>query len=231
MSDEAKVIGLDPPPDKPIAEYAPRERLGVLLTRYRTNAKKTVSEAAEHIGTTEHVLTEVERHVITLNAGQLQGLAGFYGVRFEPLLDAARDWHKAVWEAGGRRGGIQLETITTETISLRQAEHELELELIHAADELAFCANVSREMSIKAEQAALRVRELLASRGIEVPGIEPLEGPEIVTCSGPKHTTPRELRRGKDFVLAFKPDGEVEPFYFCSKVCADAWAHGKQRKE
>ena len=104
MSDEAKVIGLDPPADKPIAEYAPRERLGILLLRYRTNAKKTVAESADHIGTTEHVLTEVERHVLTLNAGQLQGLAGLYGVRFEPLLDAAHP------NANGGAGADNLES-------------------------------------------------------------------------------------------------------------------------
>jgi transcriptional regulator with XRE-family HTH domain len=231
MSEEAKVIGLDPPATKPIAEYAPRERLGVLLVRYRTAAGKSVSEAAEHLSITDHMLEEVERHALTLSAAQLQSLAAFYVVRFDLLLDAARDWHKAVWEEQGKKGGVQLSSMTTETASLRQQENELELELIYAADELVFAANVARETSIRAEQAALRVRELLAKRGIEVPGLEPIDGPPIVFCSGPKHVAAaREMKRGRDFVIVFKADGDAETFYFCSRGCAEAWTRAREEK-
>jgi len=101
------------------------------------------------------------------------------------------------------------------------------LELIKAADELVFAANVARETAIRAEQVALRARELLASRGVEVPGVEPLDGPAEVECAGPAHASPKKLTRGRDFVLAYKSDGAEEPFYFCSQACGDAWAKGK----
>jgi transcriptional regulator with XRE-family HTH domain len=221
---EAKVVDF-PGNETPIAEVPARERLGTLLARYRVAATKTMLETAEHLGLTEHALGEVERGLGTLSAGQLQAIASFLGVRYEPLLDAARDFHQAIWKDGGNKGGVQLSEMSTETLSLRQSEHELELELIKASDELIFVANVLRESSIRAEQAALRARELLAARGVEVPGVEPLEGPEEVECAGPAHTTPKKLTRGRDFVLAYTSDGDDDdPFYFCSKVCANAWA-------
>jgi len=223
MTDEMKVVDLTGA-TKPIAEHPARERLGTLVARYRNAAGKTTGEVAEHLGVTELVIAEVERFGITLSAGQLQNLAVYLNVRYEPLLDAARDWHKAIWEEGGKKGGVQLASMTTETMSLRQAEHELELELIKASDELVFVSNVLRETSIRAEQAALRVRELLAARGVEVPGVEPLDGPLEVECSGPVHATPKKLVRGRDFVLARHSDSDEPAFYFCSQSCASSWS-------
>jgi len=215
---------------RPIAEIPLRERLGVLLTRYRLAAGLTVSETAERLGVTETILTEVELHQLTLPAGQLQSLAAFFGVRYEPLLDAARDYHRAIWEDSGQTGGVQLESVTTSTRSLgRQPEHALELELIQCSDELVFLANVCREAAIKAEAVAMRARELLASRGVEVPGVEPIEGPTEVECFGPKHRlAPKKLVRGRDLVVVYQSDGEP-PSYFCSQKCGNEWAAQRRR--
>lgn len=229
MNEEANVVQMQQTGERAIAEYPPNERLGRLITRYRVAANKTLPETAEHLGVADTILGEVEHHMLALSAGMLQSLASYLGVRYEPLLDAARDWHKAAWDKDGKKGGVQLATMTTETMSLRQKEHELELELIAASDELVFLSNVMRESAIKAERTALRVREMLANRGVEVPGVEPLDGPEEVECSGPAHSTPKKLTRGKDFVLAYKSDGAEDPFYFCSKTCADAWANRESK--
>ena len=226
MADEIKVVDLRET-SRPIAEHPPRERLGTLVTRYRNAAGKTPEDVAEHLGVTEFVLSEVERFGLTLSAGQLQSLAAYLKIRYEPLLDAARDWHRAIWEESGKKGGVQLSGMTTETASLRQTEHELELELIKAADELVFASNVMREASIRAEQAALRARELLAAGGVEVPGVEPLDGPLEVECSGPDHRLSKKLLRGRDFVLTYKGDGDESPCYFCSQSCATAWSNSR----
>ena len=229
MTDESNVVELDQDgASRPIAEYPKGERLGVLVARYRIAAAKTQAEAAEHLGVTLEVMAQIECGMMTLSAGQLQDLAAWTGVRFEPLLEAAQDWHAAKWAEGGKTGGVQLAEMTTETMSLRQAEHELELALIKTADELVFAANVARETAIRAEGVALQARELLAARGVEVPGIDPMEGEVDVECSGPMHTNPKKLTRGKDFVLAYQGDGDGDvPFYFCSQTCAEAWSQGR----
>jgi transcriptional regulator with XRE-family HTH domain len=215
------------PEQKPIAETPPRERLGILVARYRTAATKTVEETAANLGVSEHALAEVERHQGTLSAGQLQAMAAFLSVRYEPLLDAARDWHRAVW-AADKAPGVQLESMTTAIRSLagaREAENELELELIKCSDELVFLSNVMREASIKAEVVAVRTRELLAMRGVEVPGVEPIDGQAEVECEGPRHKgNPHKLIRGRDLVIVYKSDGDEPPHYFCSQKCGLQWA-------
>lgn len=212
----------------PIATVPPRERLGTLMARYRNAAAMTVTGLAGRLGTTEGVLAEVERFQITLPAGTLQAAAAAMGVRYEPLLDAARDWHRAIWEGDGKGQGVQLESMTTATRPLgREPENALELELIRCSDELVFLSNICREAAIKAEMAATLARELLAGRGVEVPGVELLDGPPVVACEGPRHLGhPRELRRGTDLVIVFQSDGgdDSDKHYFCSRRCGQEWA-------
>jgi len=228
---EAEIHQVEFSGSPPIATVQPRERLGVLIVRYRTAAGLTVGDLAERLGVSESVLADVERHQLTLSAGALQLAAAAMGVRYEPLLDAARDWHRAVWEGNGSSGGVQLESMTTSTRPLgrdREAENALELELIQCSDELVFLSNVLREAAIKAERGAERARELLASRGVEAPGVEPLDGPAEVVCEGPRHevaATPRKMVRGRDLVIAYQSDGGPDgAHYFCSHRCGQEWA-------
>ena len=224
-----KVVGLQPPPEKPIAEIEPRYRLGIMIRRFRVNAGKGLTETAEHLELSPVVFGEVERGMATLPAGKLQELAAYLKVRYEPLLDAARDWHNAIWEEQDKEGGVKLAEMTTQTASLRshdvEAESAMELALIKAADELVFMANVAREISIRAENTAVEVRALLERRGVTVPEDDALDGPEEVICAGPRHhqRLPVRLHRGKDFVLAFQPEDGGDPVYFCSKRCGDEW--------
>lgn len=223
------VVGLQQPPEKPIAEIEPRYRLGIMIRRFRVNAGKGLTETAEHLEMSKVVLGEVERGMATMAAGKLQELARYLNVRYDPLLEAARDWHNAVWEEQDKEGGVQLAEMTTQTASLRshdvEAESAMELALIKAADELVFMANVAREISIRAENTAMEVRSLLERRGIFAPEDDALDGPEEVVCAGPRHheRLPVRLRRGKDFVLAFQPEDGGDPVYFCSKRCGDEW--------
>ena len=220
----------------PISQMEPRKRLGELLRRHRASAGKSLHDVAEHLDLSEVVLGEVENGMATLPAGKLQELAGYLKVRYDPLLEAARDWHNAVWQEQNKGGGVRLAEMTTKTTSLRShdvaAESALELDLIKAADELVFLANVCRETSIRAERTAVEVRELLERRGISLPQDDALEGPEVVVCAGPRHhkKLPVRLHRGKDFVLAFQPKDGAEPVYFCSRRCGDEWREMKAKE-
>lgn len=224
------VVGLPNNPDNaPISDIEPRQRLGTLIRRFRNNAGKSLRELAEHLDVSEFVLDEVEKGILVLGAAQLQEVAGFLAVRYDPLLEAARDWHAAVWSEEDKKGGVQLSEMTTRTASLYsgdgRSESALELALIKTADELAFLANVSRETSIRAEQEAVKARELLERRGISLPQDEAIDGPETVVCAGPRHSEklPVRLRRGKDFVLTFQPEDGGDVFYFCCRRCGDEW--------
>lgn len=229
---EAEIHRLANTGSPPIATIPPRERLGVLVARYRTAAGMTTTDLAERLGVSEAILLDVERHQLTLSAGMLQSAAAAMGVRYEPLLDAARDWHRAVWAESGQSHGVQLESMTTSTRPLgsreREPENALELELIQCSDELVFLGNVMREASIKAEAAAIRARELLATRGVEVPGVEPLDGPTEVVCEGPRHgTAVRHMVRGRDLVIVYQSDGGGDQHYFCSHRCGQEWANSR----
>jgi len=229
---EAEIHQLTSTGSPPIATIPTRERLGVLMVRYRTAAGMTSADLAERLGVSEAIVLDVERHQLTMSAGMLQSAAAAMGVRYEPLLDAARDWHRAVWEKSGRANGVQLESMTTSTRPLggreRESENALELELIQCSDELVFLSNVMREASIKAEAAAVRSRELLAARGVEVPGVEPLDGPAEVVCEGPQHgVNARRMVRGRDLVIVYQSDGGGDRHYFCSHRCGQEWANSR----
>jgi len=231
-----KLVGLpSQSDDTPIADIPPRQRLGTLIRRYRVNAEKGLRETAEFLDVSPILLGEVERGLAILQAGRLQELAGFLKVRYEPLLEAARVWHQAIWNEQ-QKAGVQLTDMKTDTASVRPrdvaAESEMELALIQAADELVFMANITREVSIRAERTALEVRQLLERRGVLMPEPPPLEGPETVECAGPSHSEklPVRLRRGKDFVLAFVPKDGGNTVYFCSKRCGDEWRATKAKE-
>lgn len=214
--------------NKPIAEIEHKLRLGTLIRRYRVQSGKSLRDVSDVLDITPTVLGEVERGLAVLQAGKLQDLARYLDVRYEPLLDATRDWHGAVWNDEDDGKGVVLSDMKMATRTmhpLRADESELELELIRTADELVFLSNVSREISIRAERAAVNARELLEKRGMMIPEPPPIEGPEEVQCAGPSHheKLPVRLRRGKDFVLAFVPEDGGETVYFCSKRCGDEW--------
>jgi transcriptional regulator with XRE-family HTH domain len=208
--------------------------LGTLIRRYRVNASKSLREIADHMEMSAVMFGEVERGLGILQAGQLQEVAAFLNVRYEPLLEAARDWHKALWDEKEQKG-VQLTDMTTKTTPLRDgaAESELELALMNTADELVFLSNMTREISIRAERIALEARGLLERRGVMIPEPPPVEGPEEVQCAGPSHPEklPVRLQRGKDFVLAFVPEDGGEQVYFCSKRCGDEWRAQKAQQD
>lgn len=216
--------------EKPIDEVEPRQRLGTLLRRYRAQASPPIElgELAEHLGVPQVNLGEVERGLASLKAEQLQKAADYLKVRYAPLLEAARDWNRAVFEERGR-GGVELTETTVTERALHGGEEMLERELIRAADDLAFVENVARELMVKAGKAARRARALLYERGVPVP-----DAPEEVwvECSGPAHDykgedgwQPHKMRLGVDFVLSYQEparEGEERPLkvYFCSDDCA-----------
>lgn len=209
----------------PIEEIEPRLRLGHLIRRHLDTSFKSVSWLAEAIEVPESALNDVMRGMSTLKAEKLKAVADALGMRYDPFLLAARDWNRAVFEEQGR-GGVQLSEVTVTERALRGGEELLERELIRAADELAFVANVARETAIRAERAALRARACLRERGVPIPEPPP---EQTVMCSGPRHDDPHgdgiirpAMRLGRDFVISYEVPGEGnEPkLYFCSEECA-----------
>lgn len=208
--------------DTPPAEMPPKERLGRLIRRYRVAAGKGLNEVASHLNLSNVVLGEVERGLASLQAAQLQELAAFLDVRYEPLLNAARDWNRAVWEGQGK-GGVRLVDTKAREGHLREEEGALEAELIEASDKLVFLSNVLYEAARGAEEAAEKARDLLRARGVKLASDEVRE----VQCAGPLHgDQPLTLRPPRDTVIHYRSE-EGEDFYFCSKTCAGAWAEEK----
>lgn len=194
---------------------SPKHKLGSMLNRYRCNAGLSLEDAAEKIGISPVNLAEVEAGNATMKAEFLQKAAEVYGVLYEPILEAARDWNRAVFADGG---GVELSEPEMIEGSVRTEVEEMERELIRCADELAFLANVHREAYVKAMKASERTRALLRERGVPIP-----ESPhgEIVDCSGPNHPhAVGKLRLGVDYVLKFVPEDGGPNLYFCSDTCA-----------
>lgn len=194
----------------------PKLRLGNLLKNAREGAEFPIAQAASHIDVPVVNLREVEAGRATLKADHLQSLADMYGVRYQPILEAARDWNKAIFDKHGHNG-VTLEEPDLIEGEIRDSERQLEDELIRAADDLAFCANVARELYAKTQRAALRARELLSERGVPVPDAPESE---VVQCSGPNHDPRFPIRLGVDFALSHTPDEDSETIYFCSDECA-----------
>lgn len=228
-NNESELSGRFEDNQQPIEEIEPKLRLGRLIRRYRLAAEKSLRDLAQHLGVPEVAMGEVERGLAMLKAEQLQAIAEHLKVRYEPLLMAARDWNRAVFETHGH-GGVQLSETTVTERALHGGEEMLERELIRCHDDLVFVANVSRELSIKAEKAARRARSLLAERGVPIPGIES----SVVQCSGPAHEwKPHMMRLGIDFVLSYQEppteDGALsDKIFFCSEDCANEYrvVHG-----
>lgn len=226
---EESESNLLPGPDvKPFEEIEPRLRLGAMIRRYRVQAGMSLGGLAEKLDMPKVNLSEVERGLASLKAEKLKQVAEALRVLYEPLLIAARDWNRAVFEERGQ-GGVELTDTTVTERALHGGEELLERELIRCADDLSFVANVARELSIKAEKAAYRARALLAERGVPIP--EPPEY-QVVECAGPGHDydgteswKPHQMRLGVDMVLTYQPPYEEgqeppRPVYFCSESCA-----------
>lgn len=208
------------PDDQPVAEMEPKQRLGVLLRRYRHAADKSLEETAKHLNTSPITLGEVEKGLAALTAAQLQELAAYLKVRYEPLLEAAKDWSRAIWDKTGKEA-VKLESIEATETSLHGGETALEAELIVACDELTFVSNVMREGAVRAEAAARKIRGLLRARGMMIAADEEVK---VVNCDGPIHADPKRLRIGRDFAIRFEPEDDGEGLrYFCSQECADTW--------
>lgn len=194
---------------------SPKHKLGSMLNRYRTNAGMSLEDAAAKIGVTPLNLAEVEAGNATMKAELLQKAAEVYGVLYEPILEAARDWNNAVFATGG---GVELSEPEMSEGAIRTDVEEMERELIRCADDLAFLANVLRESYVKAMKSSERARTLLRERGVPIP--ESPQG-EIVDCSGPNHPhAVGSIRLGIDYVLKFVPEDGSPNLYFCSDVCA-----------
>ena len=209
----------------PLEEIEPKMRLGTLVRRYRIAARKTTAEVAEHLCVLETMVVDLERGMVSMQAEQLQSLAAFLGVLFEPFLYAARDWNRAVFADSGTEV-VKLTDMEITERALKGGEELLERALIQAADDLAFLANVLREAAVRAGQSWRTARALLAERGVPVPKVDPSQ---TVYCSGPKHEDELcELEVGFDQVFTMNrgmgPDGKPLPkVYFCSSECAEAY--------
>lgn len=136
-----------PETNKPIIEIPAAERLGTLVKRYRLNAKKSVQETATFMELTPAVIENVEAFRAPMSADQLQELAVFLNVRFEPLLDAASDFHRAIWQKQGRTSGVQLAEMTSKVSSVGENAIDLEQVAVDVVWEAARTTQLMREIA------------------------------------------------------------------------------------
>lgn len=210
------------PNQTPIQEVPERHQLGTLVQRYRINKGMTIKELSAAVDIDTEVLEKVEAFEVPLSAQKLQDAAAALGVRWEPLLEASRSFHRAVWREQGNDGGVQLSEQESQVKSLREPLNaEAEHALIRAADEMLFLHNVLRESSERALQNAMQTRKVLSDHGIidkDAP-LEMLEDPKV-SCTN----CGSELNRNTMNIIGYVPDGGGDKLYFCNQECASTWS-------
>ena len=142
-----EVVNMPEPDNRPILEIPSGERLGTLVKRYRVNAKKTISEVAAHMEVAPNVIENVEMFRAPMSADQLQEMALFLGVRFEPFLDASRDFHRAIWQKQNAGDGLQLAEMSSKVGSVGENVVDLEQASVDLIWEAARTTALLREMA------------------------------------------------------------------------------------
>lgn len=88
-------------PEVPVDQVPARHRLGLLIRRARVRAEKSLKEVAEIVGVSLVQLGEVERGLIPIGTEHLRAIADLTRADYDELVQAARDFHTAVWEKPG----------------------------------------------------------------------------------------------------------------------------------
>lgn len=225
MSDDPKVVNIEPK-ERPLDELPEKERLGTQIKRLRLRAKCSVKALADSTNIPEELLESVERFDVPLDANQLQSLATALDVQWHPLLDLARDYHRAIWkQQNGGQQGVQLAEMDAQVGSVAgPLDKEAEAVLVKAADDLLFLSNVAREAADKALTSAMQVRAMLADRGV-IPKDAPLElldNPKV-QCAACDVV----LDRNREATVRFEPAEGGEPMYFGSRACGDRFLAGE----
>lgn len=169
----AEVVNMPEPDNRPILEIPSGERLGTLVKRYRVHAKKTISDVAVHLEVAPGVIDNVEHFRSPMNADQLQELALFFNVRFEPLLDASRDFHRSIWQkANGDGGGFQLSEMDSKIGSVGENVIDLEQVSVDVVWEVARSTAAIREVArnLSGSQEHTLLAQTLLARGDELLG-------------------------------------------------------------
>jgi transcriptional regulator with XRE-family HTH domain len=169
----AEILTIPKSEHRPIAEIPAIERLGTLVKRFRLNAKKTVEETAARLEISDVAFRAVETFAAPLSVDQLRELTAFLNVRFEPFLDAARDFHRGIWEKQGRTDGVQLSEMTSKVASVSDGVVELEQTAVDVVYQTAGTAALMRETArvllTKADELlgqTKRLQDLLVDRGV-----------------------------------------------------------------
>lgn len=192
-------------------EAAPdRMRLASMLSEARSKTGLGLADAAKSIGVTEQWLRDVEAGWGVLASAELKDACAMLDLSYEEALEAAQGWNKSIWEAPGKK--LRLEPVSAEARALKDPDaNDLQREVIRLADDLAFVANVARELSVRAEKAALRARETLSMSGVPVPVDDDPVATHCVACG-------ERLFLGRDLVVSLNGSHA-----FCNADCGNRW--------
>jgi hypothetical protein len=115
-------------PERPISELPPGRRLGALFRRQRLGANRSLRETAEALDPTidSHVvLGQIERGVRPATSDQIQAFCDYIGHGTEVFFEAARDYHRAVWQA--QQGGVEVVEQTAKVATIGPVYDQQEL--------------------------------------------------------------------------------------------------------
>lgn len=219
-----EVVNL-PKTETPLDELPERERLGTQLKRLRMREGKTINEVAAATEVSEEAIQQAERFAAPLSAEQLQSIATCLKVQWHPLLDLARDFHRALWKDDGKEGGVQLAEMDAKLTSMaRPLDSETEKLLVKAADDFLFLSNVARETADRALTNAVQFRALLADRGVIAKDgpLELIDNPKV-ECAACGVI----LDRNRENTVRFDPGDGSDSLYFGSRECGDRWREGE----
>ncbi len=182
-----------PTSDEPIELLPPTQRLGTLVQRYRVDNKVPIKDVAERLGVSETVVHSVESFRAPLKAEQLMELSILFRTSPDLLLDAARDFHRGIWEKNNQTPGYQLEEMESKVTSVTPSDVELEQTAVDVVHQCAGTAAVMREtakvLQVKADELlgqAKRLQDLLVDRGVLQDRPEPEVGTDgTVEGEGP----------------------------------------------
>lgn len=163
--------------EAPINDLPPQERLGAAIRRGRVKAAMSRQQLAERLGLPLKVMSEIESGRMVASADQIHEISGVLNLSAHMLLEAATEWHRAVWgkdESSG--GGVKLDEITGGVATPGATDADVDAALVKAHDTLVFMANVTSHVSREVLTEVQDLRGLMRRRGIDVPDDKDTDG-------------------------------------------------------
>lgn len=182
-----------PKTETPIEEIDAVRRLGEALKRGRAGKEMDLETFAGKMNLSEVYLVEVERGTAVFDANQCREASIILSIDYEMLLEAAKAWHAATWEAAKGKPGFQLVEQAAEGMGLAGTEPELE----KMATEVLFTGVAVAQSCLKMGhdllQACNRLQAVLIARGVLLPNPPDQPDPSELVPSDSEDDSPQAV--------------------------------------